>query len=57
VSVIVHFNKETDVILLIGYGMNFNKGKQYHFPDFAEQITQPAISATLGYNPSPNDSS
>ncbi|KAH7308392.1 hypothetical protein B0I35DRAFT_482968 [Stachybotrys elegans] len=47
---IVRFNKETDVILLTGYGMDHHDTRNYHFPDFAAQIKQLAISATLGYN-------
>ena len=46
---IVRFNKETDVILLTGYGMDYHDTEKYHFPEFATQIKQLAVSATLGY--------
>ncbi|KAH7317116.1 hypothetical protein B0I35DRAFT_267516 [Stachybotrys elegans] len=53
---IVRFNKETDVILLTGHGMDYHDTRNYHFPDFAAQIKQLAISATLGYNSTAGDS-
>jgi hypothetical protein len=53
---IVRFNKETDVILLTGYGMDYHDTGQYHFPEFAKHIRQLAISATLGYNSAAGDS-
>ncbi|KAI9150345.1 hypothetical protein HJFPF1_10109 [Paramyrothecium foliicola] len=53
---IVRFNKQTDVILLTGYGMDYHDTGKYHFPDFADRITQLAISATLGYNSTAGDS-
>jgi hypothetical protein len=45
---IVRFNRNTDVVLLTGYDMDYHGGEHFHFPDFAEKITQVAISSTFG---------
>ncbi|KEY73496.1 hypothetical protein S7711_03664 [Stachybotrys chartarum IBT 7711] len=54
-SAIVRFNKDTDLVLLTGYGMDYHASEQYHFPDFAGKITQLAISSTFGINSSTAD--
>lgn len=54
-TAIVRFNKDIDVVLLTGYGMDYHASEQYYFPQFASKITQLAISSTFGTGSSTAD--